>query len=98
MSSPIKAWREQKKINKNLGIQGKIISWTKILVPPYGFSSDAPYFLAIIKTNNNTLIGQIVDTNGNAPKTGQKVETVYRRQKKPDTEGIIYYGIKFRIL
>lgn len=98
MSSPIKAWREQKKINKNLTVIGEIISCTKVFVPPQGFSSDAPYYLAIVKTGTRNLVGQVVDTNGKEPEIGNKIETVYRREKKPDQEDVIYYSIKFKLL
>lgn len=98
MSSPIKAWREQKKINKLLTQKGKIISLTKVRVPPVGFSSDAPYHLAIIELNNGKkVIGQITDAYQENPKIGDLVEAIYRRQKRPDQEGVIYYGIKFKI-
>lgn len=98
MSSPIKAWREQKKITKFLGLEGTILSLTKVRVPPLGFSSDAPYFLAIVETENKQkLIGQITDASGENPQINDTVEIVYRRQKKPDQEGVIYYGIKFRL-
>ncbi len=99
MSSPIKAWREQKKIAPLLGIKGKIVSWTIVRVPPHGFVSDAPYIVAIVETiDQKRLIGQLVDTFGKEIKMGDKVETIYRRQKRPDEEGVIYYGLKFRFL
>lgn len=98
MSSPIKAWREQKKIIKFLNLQGKIITLTKVRVPPKGFSSDAPYYLVIVElSNKQRLIGQMTDAYSENPQIGDEVEVVYRRQKKPDQEGVIYYGIKFRL-
>ncbi len=99
MSSPIKAWREQKKISDNLGVVGKIVSWTKVRIPPHGFISEAPYIIAIVETKTKKrLMGQIVDARDLDIKIGNLVETVYRRQKRPDEEGIIYYGLKFRLI
>ena|SRR3989338_9198342 len=99
MSSPIKAWREQKKVTKFLGLKGIILSVTKVRVPPSGFVSDAPYFLAIVQADGGQgLIGQITDAFGENPQIGDKIEIVYRRQKRPDVEGVIYYGIKFRLI
>lgn len=99
MSSPIKAWREQKKIPLLLGRKGKIVTLTKVRVPPSGFVSDAPYYLAIVEiVNKQRLIGQITDAVGEHPQTGDEVEVVYRRQKKPDLEGVIYYGLKFKLI
>lgn len=99
MSSPIKAWREQKKVTKFLGLKGTILSVTKVRVPPAGFISDAPYFLAIVQTHNGQrLIAQVTDAFGENPQIGDKIEIVYRRQKRPDAEGVIYYGIKFRLV
>ncbi|MBI3385415.1 OB-fold domain-containing protein [Candidatus Gottesmanbacteria bacterium] len=99
MSSPIKAWREQKKIAPYLRIKGKVVSWTIVRVPPHGFVSDAPYVVAIVETNTKKrLISQIVDVFDQKIKSGDQVESVYRRQKRPDEEGVIYYGLKFRLL
>lgn len=99
MSSPIKAWRDQKKIADLLRVTGKIISFSVIRVPPQGFSADAPYGVAVVKAQNNRMLfGQLTDLNGEKPEIGAKVEVVYRRQKKPDQEGVIYYGIKFKLI
>lgn len=99
MTSPIKAWREQKKISSFLGLKGKIVSWTRIRVAPQGFLDQAPYIVAVAELENNKrLVGQVVDVWKKEIKIGDRVEVVYRRQKKPDQEGVIYYGIKFRLL
>lgn len=97
MSSPIKAWREQKKIAQYLNQTGIVLSWSKIYVAPSGFSSDVPYYVGVVKIGENkNLFGQIVDVSKETKLTGLKVKCVYRRQKKPDSEGVIYYGLKFK--
>ncbi len=97
MNSPIKVWREQKKIKNFLGLKGKVVSSTLVRVPPLGFSGQAPYFVAIVDMENHQrLIGQLVDVFEKSIKTGQKVEVVYRKLAETDKEDVIHYGIKFR--
>ncbi|MCL5675529.1 MAG: OB-fold domain-containing protein [Patescibacteria group bacterium] len=104
MTSPIKIWREQKKIKNFLGLKGKVVSATLVRVPPLGFSNQAPYFVAIVDMENpakggqgkQRLIGQMVDVFETEIKTGQKVEVVYRKLAETDKEDVIHYGIKFR--
>lgn len=97
MTSPIKVWREQKKIKNFLGLKGKVISSTLVRVPPAGFINQAPYFVAIVETENHQrLIGQMVDVFETEIKTGQKVEVVYRKLAETDQEDVIHYGIKLR--
>lgn len=97
MISPVKVWRHQKKVASLLGQQGRIISWTLIRVPPMGFEQEAPYPVILVELQGKErIIGQLVDWQENDLKTGKKVEAVYRRISKPDSEGVIPYGIKFR--
>ena len=97
MQSPVKVWRNQKKIRKLLGLYGNIISWTKVYVPPVGFSSQAPYAIAVVMlAGGRNYTAQIVDWDDKDLKTGQKVIAVLRRTKDPGEEGVIPYGIKFK--
>ena len=97
MTSPVKIWRNQKKITKMLGRCGKIISWTIIRVPPSDFSYIAPYAVAIVKLDNGrNIIVQVVDIGLDEIRTGQKVITVVRRTLRPDSNDVIPYGIKVK--
>lgn len=97
MISPVKIWRHQKKVAYLLDQEGKILSWTLIRVPPLGYEQEAPYPVVLVKLlNGEKIIGQLVDWQEKDLKTGRKVEAVYRRISKPDSEGVIPYGIKFR--
>lgn len=97
MFSPVKIWRNQKKIKKLLGRTGKIISFTKIYVPPSGFESQAPYIVAIAKLEEGkNYTAQLVDYEEKHLKTGQKIITILRRTRNPGEEGVIPYGIKFK--
>ena len=99
MLSPVKIWRNQKKIQKLLNIHGKILSWTKIYVPPLGFESQAPYVIVVVKLNSGiNYTAQLVDWEEKHLKIGEKVKTVLRRTRDPGEEGVIPYGIKFKPL
>lgn len=99
MLSPVKIWRNQKKIQKFLGLNGKIVSWTRIHVPPSGFSNQAPYVVVIVQLDIGIrLTAQLVDWQEKHLAIGQKVKTILRRTKDPGEEGVIPYGIKFKPL
>ena len=97
MISPVKIWRNQKKIKKLIGLEGKIISWTKVYVPPAGFENQVPYVVVIVKlTTGIKYTAQLVDWEEYHLKIDQKVIAVLRRTKDPGDEGVIPYGIKFK--
>ena len=97
MISPVKVWRNQKKIQKLLHLEGKIISWTKIHVPPSGFEAQAPYVVVIVRlSTGRNYTAQLVDFEKKDLSFGQKVITILRRTRDPGTEGVIPYGIKFK--
>src|SRR3989344_7475130 len=97
MLSPVKIWRNQKKIRDLLNKQGKIVSFTKVFVPPKGFESQAPYVVVIAELDNGTrVIAQLIDWQDINIKIGKKVITILRKTKDPGKEGIIPYGIKFK--
>jgi uncharacterized protein len=82
-----------------VGKTGKIISFTVVRVPPAGFSDQAPYPVAVIEFDGGKRSTcQIVDCNYCAIQVGQKVKTIIRRITKPDTDGVIPYGIKAVII
>jgi len=97
MISPVKIWRNQKRIRQLLGLKGKIVSFTKIFVPPAGFEAQAPYIVALVKlANGQNFTAQLVDWEDKHLQIGQKVKTVLRKTRDPGEEGIIPYGVKFR--
>jgi len=78
---------------------GKIISYTKVYVPPEGFKNEAPYYLAIIELENKArVLSQIVDSEPEKIKIGAKVKKVFRRIAEPDKYGTITYGYKFKVV
>lgn len=97
MISPVKIWRNQKKIQKILGLEGKILSWTKIYVPPSGFESQAPYVVVIVSLEKDrNYLAQLVEWEEKHLTIGQKVKSILRRTKEPGVEGVIPYGVKFK--
>lgn len=99
MQSPVKLWRNQKKVRDLVGMKGRVISWTIIRVPPAGFSDQAPYIVAIIHlTSGRTITAQLVDIEPTRIVAGLPVVTIIRRITQPSEDGIIPYGIKAKSL
>lgn len=97
MTSPVKVWRNQKKITKMLGKRGKIASWTVVRVPPSGFSFLAPYVVAVVKlSGGRNIIAQVVDFPPEEIKLNQEVVTVVRRTTKSGSDEVIPYGVKVK--
>jgi len=97
MISPVKIWRHQKKVNQLLGKTGKIVSFTLIRVAPVEFKQQVPYPVVVVRIEDGRgVVGQLVDWEKKNLKLGQKVKTVYRKIREPESEGIIPYGIKFK--
>ena len=99
MQSPVKIWRNQKKITNLLGKTGKIISWTIIRTPPAAFMDQAPYGVVLVDLDGGgRLAAQLVDWKPKHLKAGQRVATVVRRITSPNADGVIPYGIKVKPL
>lgn len=97
MISPVKIWRNQRKIQNKLRLTGEIISFVKIYVPPAGFESQAPYVVAVVQLDRGSkYTAQLVDWDEKQLNLGQKVVIVLRRTRDPGEEGVIPYGIKFK--
>lgn len=99
MVSPVKIWRNQKKVANLIGKTGKIISWTLIRVPPGDFSDQAPYPVVIIALDKGrNIMCQLVDYKESDLAFGKNVITIVRRITHPDPDGVIPYGIKAKPL
>ena len=82
-----------------LGRTGKIISWTIVRVPPADFSDQAPYPVVLVEFDGGGRVtAQLVDWDTKHLSVGQKIITIVRRIIKPNTEGVIPYGIKVKPL
>ncbi|MBU1167212.1 Zn-ribbon domain-containing OB-fold protein [Patescibacteria group bacterium] len=79
--------------------EGTVYSFSKVNVSPYLFQKQTPYVVALIKLKNGPLItSQIVDSEAEKIKIGQKVKAVFRKISDEKKGEIISYGIKFRLL
>ena len=97
MQSPVKIWRNQKKITTLLGKTGRIISWTIVRTPPAQFMDQAPYGVVLVELEDGMrLTAQLVDWQPKQLKIGQRVTTVVRRVTQPNADGVIPYGIKVK--
>lgn len=97
MSSPVKNWRETKKIYLELGKIGKVVTWTKVFVAPSGFEAETPYMVAIVEFKNGTRMTiQVVDCIEEEMIEGMEVITTVRRIGKQSGDEVISYGIKCR--
>lgn len=97
MLSPVKIWRNQKKVAELIGKTGRIISWTIVRVPPADFTDQAPYPVVVVElADEKRITAQLVDWTADELRFGQKVITVVRRVMRPTTEELIYYGIKVK--
>lgn len=95
MQSPVKLWRNQKRIHSLLGKIGKIITWTTIYVPPAGYSQQAPYPIAVIELDSGERItAQLVDVDPENIAIGTTVTLVVRKVVESSSDGVIPYGIK----
>lgn len=98
MNSPVQIWRSHKKLNTYLGKRGKLLVWTKILVAPSGFEHQVPYLAGIVQfSDGEKMPVQIVDCNEDL-KLNQKVEVVIRKIGKVESQDVIEYGVKVRII
>lgn len=96
--SPVKIWRNQKKIASLIGKKGIIESFTTIYVPPHGFENQAPYIVALARFGKDKITAQITDSNRGDVQIGKRVVVILRKIKNTDREGVIPYGAKFKII
>jgi len=95
---PAKIWREAKKEYRYLGQEGKLLYWTTVKVAGEGYEKLVPYMVGLIRIGSNEIIsGQLVDWEGKKLKKGIKVIGVPRRMRIENREGLIRYGIKWKI-
>ncbi len=104
MNSPVQIWRQHKTLHTYLGKKGKILVWTKILVPPLGFENQAPYLVGIVEFEDKSrmpvqIVGceeQDLPAGRQGLRVNQKVEVVIRKVGKARSEDVIEYGVKVK--
>ena len=97
MTGPVVYWRRKKTAFLFLNKIGKLVSFTKINNPPQGFGKH-PYWVGIIEfEDGKRKAGQLV-LEGKMPKVGEMVKGIARKIKKTDSQEVINYGVKFKLL
>lgn len=94
MNSPVQIWRQHKKLHSYLNKTGKLLVWTKVIVPPAGFEHEAPYLVGIVDLGKEKLPLQIVDCDEKDLKVNKLVKIVIRKIGKVKSEDVIEYGLK----
>ena len=97
MKSPVTIWRKQKKDIPILGKNGRIVTWTKIMVAPPKFQMFTPYVVVLVELENKEKVyGQLVDYDEKDFFINKKVRSVLRRSSSVGKNDLIEYGIKFK--
>ncbi len=109
--SPAKAWRKQNFRYKFIDETRKksflfeqnntatLETWSVVRSAPEGFEEYVPYIVAIVKLNNGERItSQIVDSDIASLQKGQQLGPTFRVIKTNGKDGIIEYGIKWKII
>ena len=79
-----------------LPLNGKLLSWTKIVQAPDGYEDFAPIYVGLVELEDgNRVIAKLVDVL-EEPKEGQEVEAVLRRIRVDGQSGLIEYALCFR--
>ncbi len=99
MISPVTVWRRQNDLRSLIGKNGRVITWTRIMVPVGQFKKIAPYAFVLVEMEDNTrMSGMLVDSQGIEPSIGMEVITVLRKVRDVSQEDVIPYGVKFKPL
>lgn len=77
---------------------GHVYSYTLLHEAAEEFAGQLPYYLALVRLDDGSLItAQLTDVDGDVA-IGDRVEMVTRKLKTDGARGIIVYGYKFRPL
>lgn len=94
------AWRsskEQYKLVGSMDTKGVIGSFTIVHSAPKEFEGHVPYIIALILLGNGEkIVSQLVDCRH--VEIGMKVEACIRKAYADGEDGLISYGIKFRVV
>jgi uncharacterized OB-fold protein len=94
MKSPVAIWRRQKTNYQNLGAVGRVLTKTRIIEAPEGFSG--PYWVVLVQLKSGRVVGQWADEV--EPKIGMKAVGVLRRIGEAGQAEVIEYGVKWKKL
>ena len=93
-NSPMRIWREKSERYRYLGKVGVLASVTRIMEG----TNTLPYWVGMVEfANRERTTGKLIELGG-TPKSGQKVEGVLRKVDGGGADGVISYGICFRLV
>lgn len=82
-----------------IGKSGVIVSWSIIRVPPADFGFQAPYAIAIVRLDDGqSICAQVADCKFTDLAIGKNVRTIVRRTIQSETDDVIPYGIKVKLM
>lgn len=76
---------------------GTIASYTIIRTAPEGFENLVPYAIAVIKLEEGPQVSGLVVDPPEKVSTGKKVLATFRRIYEDGKDGIIHYGLKWKL-
>ncbi len=76
---------------------GSIVSYTVIHAAPEGFENLVPYVVAIIKLDEGPQVSGLIVDHPDKVATGKQVTTTFRRIYEDGKDGLIHYGLKWRV-
>jgi len=90
-------FRNLKNISSMVGMKGKIIEFAKVLYTTQKFNHQKPYYVALIELEDgNKITAQLTDTD--SVTEGMTVVGVFRKLFSVGRNGLIQYGVKFRVI
>jgi hypothetical protein len=83
----------------NIPEKATLITWSIVRVAPKGFDAQTPYVIAILELENGErLTGQIVDIEDfNILNKGDTLYSTFRKMYQDGEDGVIHYGLKWRL-
>lgn len=76
--------------------KGKLLTYTKICVPPHQFVDQAPFAVGIAELDDGVkLTAQVVDCDFEDLKIGMRLKLEFRKIFQEGESGILCYGYKF---
>lgn len=79
--------------------KGTLISWTVSYQVRAGFEKASPMYIGLIKLDEGIeIVAPLTDVDEENLKENARVETTIRKIRSDSTNGLIEYGIKFRLV
>jgi hypothetical protein len=78
---------------------GTLLEYTVLYQTREGFEKQVPIIVGLIRLDEGLdIVAPLTDEEVNELKEGVRVEAVLRRLRSDSTNGLIQYGIKFRVI